>query len=270
MMESPIEFRKAWALTMRDMAKWATYKSTAWTTLLGGGIAVASWGLNATFRNVTVPQYNTDYVSFLVVGILVANFILPVGAGVSSRLNPYTLESILMTGPKLATLVVGTSLWPYMLSALFAIPQVLIGVYVFGAHLRVDPLSFAIASIIGILIVLALAIIATGIKIVTKQADPITWGVALAASILSGMTFPIQHLNDYIPGLSSVSWLLPQTWIFHIIRLATLTDASIFDPSTALAFLAASIYALVLLPLSYFVFSISLRRAKKEGSLGWF
>src|SRR5437899_1473565 len=103
-MAFPIEFRKVWALAMRDMSQWATYRSTALTTILGSAIGVASWGLNATFRNVPVPQYNTDYVSFLVVGILVSNLISPLTSGVTSRLNAWTLESILMTGPKTATL----------------------------------------------------------------------------------------------------------------------------------------------------------------------
>jgi ABC-2 type transport system permease protein len=269
-MAFPIEFRKVWALTRRDMNQWATYRSTALTTLLGSSIGVASWGLNATFRNVPVPEYNADYVSFLVVGILVANLVLPLSAGVSTRLNAWTLESILMTGPKSATLVLGSSLWPYTLSVIFVIPQVYIGVYIFGAHLNVNPSSFLIATLISSILVFSLAMIATGVTIVTKQADPITWGIGMAASIFAGMTFPIQHLNDFVPGLSIVSWMLPQTWIFHIMRLATLTSANLFDPAMALPFAIALVYGLALLPLSYYVFRISIRRAKKEGTLGWF
>lgn len=270
MIESPIEFKKIWALTRRDMSKWATYKSSAITTLLAGTIGVASWGLTATFRNVAVPDYNTDYVSFLVVGILISGLILPLGFGAQNRLNPWVLESILMTGPRTATLVLGTSLWPYILSVIFLSPQILIGVYVFGAHLDVNLLSFALAVLISGMIIFSLAMIGTGVRIVTKMVDPFTWGLGVAASLLAGMTYPVQYLNSYVPGLSTVSWLIPQTWIYHIMRLSTLTNASIFDPATAEPFLVALLFALALLPLSYYVFSKSLRRAKREGSLGWF
>ena len=269
-MAFPIEFRKVWALTRRDMTQWVTYRRTAMTSLLGSAIGVASWGLNATFRNVAVPAYGTDYVSFLVVGILVSNLILPLSSGVSGRLNAWTLESILMTGPKPATLVLGSSLWPYFLSVAFVIPQACIGVYLFGAHLNVNPWAFVVGALISSTFVFSLAMIATGVVTVTKQADPITWTIGMAASILAGMTYPIQHLNDFIPGLSTVSWILPQTWIFHIMRLATLTDANLLAPATALTFAIALLYGLVLLPVSYYLFRISIRRAKKEGTLGWF
>jgi len=270
MTASPIELRKVWALMRRDMNQWTTYRSTAFTSLLGSAIGVASWGLNATFRNVPIPEYNTDYVSFLVVGILVSNLILPLSSGVANRLNAWTLESILMTGPRTATLILGSSLWPYFLSAVFVIPQAYIGVYIFGARLDVNVVSFVAGALISSIFMFSLAMIATGVIAVTKQADPITWTIGMAASILAGMTYPIQHLNDFVPGLSTLSWILPQTWIFHIMRLATLTNASLLVPSNALAFGAALVYALALLPVGYYIFNISLRRAKKEGTLGWF
>ena len=269
-MALPIEFRKVWALTRRDMNQWATYRSTALTTLLGSSIGVASWGLNASFRNVPVPEYNTDYVSFLVVGILVSNLILPISSGVSGRLNAWTLESILMTGPKTATLVLGSSLWPYFLSVIFVIPQAYIGVFLFGAHLNINPLAFVAGVLISSTFVFSLAMIATGVVTVTKQADPITWTIGMAASILAGMTYPIQELNNFVPGLSTWSWILPQTWIFHIMRLATLTNANLLVPSTALPFAVALVYGLALLPVGYYIYQISIRRAKREGTLGWF
>ena len=52
-------------------------------------------------------------------------------------------------------------------------------------------------------------------------------------------------------------------------RLSLLTNASILDPSVAEAFLGAFVFAIVLLPISYYVFNISVRRAKKDGTLGW-
>ncbi len=82
------------------------------------------------------PQYNTDYVSFLIVGILVTNLVLPLGSGVQKQLNPWTLETILMTGIKTPTFVLGTSLWTYILSVILFIPQLYLGIYVFGAASR--------------------------------------------------------------------------------------------------------------------------------------
>lgn len=268
-MESPLELSKIWALTRRDMSRWLTYKSQVITTVMSGSIAVASWGINGNYRNVQVAQYNCDYVSFLIVGVVISNLVLPLTQGMQSRINPWTLESILMAGPKAATLVLGTSIWPYALAIVFLIPQLLIGIFVFGAVLNVNVVSALAATAISTVIIFSIAMIGTGIRIVTKMADPFTAALTVAASLLAGMTYPVSYLNNYLPGLSTVSWLIPQTWIYNIMRLSLLTNASLTDPSVAEAFLGALVMALILLPLSYYVFNISIRRAKRDGTLGW-
>jgi ABC-type multidrug transport system permease subunit len=269
-MQSPIELRKVWALTKRDIYNWSTYKSQILTTVATSLIGVAAWGVNADYRNILVPQYNTDYVSFLIVGILVTNLVLPLGSGVQRQLNPWTLETILMTGIKTPTFVLGTSLWTYILSVVLFIPQLYLGIYAFGAHLVINYVSLVVAIMISSLIIFCLAMISTGIRIVTKVTDPITWGLAAAASLLSGLTYPVSQLNNYYPGLSTVAWLLPQTWIYHITRLATLEAGSLLDPGIAEAFLVTLAYALILVPISVYVYRWGLSRAKKDGTLGWY
>jgi len=269
-MEIPIEIDKIWALTKRDMRLWRSYKSAAITAVLGGLLGITSWGLNATYRNVAVPQYNTDYVSFLITGILVTNLILPISQGLQSRFNPWTLETVLMTGLRSSTLVLGSVGWTYILSVLLFIPQMILGVFVFGAHLVINPISLIVAVLLSTIVVFSIAMISTGLRIVTKVSDPVTWGLGVAASVFAGVTFPIQHLNSYLPGLSDVSWILPQTWIYDIVRLSSLEGASLLEPSVAEAFLVTLCFGLVLLVLGAHIFRWGLIRAKKDGSLGWY
>jgi hypothetical protein len=68
------------------------------TTALASAVGLASWGFNATCRDVPVPQYNTDFVSFLVVGILVGNIMMSLSSGLDRRIKPWTIETLLMTG----------------------------------------------------------------------------------------------------------------------------------------------------------------------------
>jgi hypothetical protein len=240
------------------------------TTFLATAVGVLSWGFNATYRNRTVAEYNTDYVSFLIIGILVASVVLSLGQGLSRRIRPWTMETILMTGLRTPTFILGTVLWTYLLSAILFVPQLLVGIYWFKAHLVVNFLSLVVSVLISSFIVFSLSMIATGFRLVTKVNDPITWGLNVAQQLLSGMTFPVSHLNDYVPGLSTVSWLLPYTWIYHITRLAALTGGSLTDPSVAWSFLAATIFAMALFPLALYLFRWSLRRAKRDGTLGWY
>ena len=268
-MESPLELGKIWALTRRDISRWLTYKSQIVTTIMSGSVAVATWGINGDYRNVQVPQYNCDYVSFLIVGVVISNLILPLTQGMQNRLSPWTLESILMAGPRSATLVLGTSLWPYILAIIFLIPQMIIGIVVFGAVLDVNIISTILATLISTIMVFSLAMIGTGVRIVTKMTDPFTVILSIAASLLAGMTYPVSYLNNYLPGLSTVAWVLPQTWIYDIMRLSLLTGASITNPTIGQTFLGAFVFAIVLLPISYYIFNLGVRRAKRDGTIGW-
>jgi ABC-2 type transport system permease protein len=269
-MNSPIELRKVLVMARRDINRWSTYKTQAIIGILGGALGIISWGLNSTYVNRPVPQYNTDYVSFLIIGILISSLILPLQQGIQSRISPFTLETILMAGLRTPTFILGTVLWPYTLSVILFIPQLIIGVTYFKAHLIVNPLTFALALLISSVIIFSLAMISTAFRIVTKVSDPVTWGLNVASSIFSGMTFPVQHLNSFVPGLSNVSWILPQTWVYHTIRLSTLEGASLTDWNVAEAFLVAGIFAIILLPLGFRIFRWGLNRAKRDGSLGHF
>jgi hypothetical protein len=269
-MRPPFEGRKTLALARRDFYDWTSYKNQVVTTFLAAGFGLASWGLNASYHNVPVPDYNTDFVSFLIVGVLAGGVMLSLGAGLDRRIKPWTIETLMMTGIRAPTFVLGFVAWTYLLTLLLLTPQVLIAIFILNAHFSLNIVSFFVAVVISSAIVFSLSMIATGLRLVTKVNDPITWGLGVAQQLLAGMTFPISHLNSYIPGLSTVSWLLPQTWIYHVIRLATLTNGSLLDFNVDLSFLGATLFAVLLFPIAVGVFRWGLRKSKQDGTLGWY
>jgi hypothetical protein len=274
----PIEWSKVWALMRRDMRNWSSYKMQVIFAVLGALVGFASWGFNATYRNVTVPfqsfqptpVFQITYVSFIVSGILVSNVVLSLSGGLANGLKPWMLESILMTGMRPSTFVLGTVAWSYTLSVIFFVPQLLIGVLFFKVGLDVNPLAFVVSVLISGVIVFGISMASVGMRLILKVTDPIAWVIAISLSLLSGQTFPVQYLNSFFPGISTLSWALPYTWIFDIVRLSTLTGSSIFDPVLADALLISLTYAVVLVPCGLYVFLWGLRRAKKQGTLGWY
>jgi ABC-2 type transport system permease protein len=265
-----VDLGKVWALTKRDVYDWSSYKTQVIVTLLSAGVGIASWGFNASFRNVYIPEYNCYYVSYLITGILIAGVIGGLSQGLDRRLKPWTLETILMSGISTPTFVTGTVAWTFILAVILFIPQLLLGIAVFGVALVVNPLSLIVALVLSMAIIFSLSMIAIGMRLVTKVNDPLTWSITMAAQLLSGMTFPVQYLNNYVPGLSNVSYILPQTWVYDIVRRASLEGASLSDPSTAHAFAGALLIATILVPISLQVFRWGFRRAKRDGTLGWY
>lgn len=271
-MEIPIQLKQIAAFTKRDFFSWTTYKTAMTTQLINILIGVFSWGVAASYVQKPVAEmYNSDYVSFLVVGIAIGNLVMPLVQGVERQLNPWTLETILMTGISIPVFVIGNIAWNYIFSVLTFIPYLLIGTYVFGARLNINVPAAIVAFIISAAIMMSLAFISTGLRIVTKSTDPITWAITTLQNLFAGVAFPVVYLDSiFFPGASTLSWFLPQTWVYHLCRLAMLTDASLTDPKVFFDFLKGFLFAIILLPIGYQVLRWGVARSKKEGTLGWY
>lgn len=93
------------------------------------------------------------------------------------------------------------------------------------------------------MILLGLSMISVGFRLVTKSTDPITWTINTLQQLLAGISFPVQFLDSFLPGVSSLSWFLPQTWVYHLWRLSMLKAAAITDPLTQIEFFKGFIFA---------------------------
>ncbi len=268
----PMQLKQIMAFTKRDFFNWVSYRTAMTTQSISILIGVFSWGITASYVQKPVAEmYQSDYISFLIVGIAISNLVMPLVQGVERQLNPWTLETVLMTGIKIPVFVIGNISWNYIFSALTFIPYLLIGIYVFNAQLNINIISAILAFTISAVIMMSLAFISTGIRIVTKSTDPITWAINVLQNLLSGVAFPVVFLDEILfPGVSTFSWFLPQTWVYHLCRLAMLTNASLTDPSVLSDFLKGLLFAVILLPVGYFVLRWGVARSKKEGTLGWY
>ena len=271
-MEMPIEIKQIIAFTRRDFFSWATYRTAVVTQLINVFIGVFSWGVGAAYVQKPVNEmYGSDYISFLVVGIAIGNLIMPLVQGVERQLNPWTLETILMTGISTPVFVIGNIMWTYIFSIITFIPYLIIGIYMFNVRLNVNIPSVLVSFVISAAILMGLAMISTGLRIVTKSTDPITWGINVLQNLFAGVTFPVIYLDViFFPGVSTISWFLPQTWVYHLCRLSMLTNASLLDPKILIEFLKGSIFAIITLPIGYRIFRWGVTRSKREGTLGWY
>ncbi len=271
-MEAPIELRQIIAFTKRDFESWTTYKAAMITQIISVFIAVFSWGASAAYVQKPVREmYGSDYISFLMVGIAVGNLVMPLVQGVERQLNPWILETILMTGVKTPVFVIGNIMWTYIFSIVTFIPYLIIGINVFNVRLNASLLFVILAFIISAAILIGLAMISTGLRIVTKSTDPITWAVNALQSLFGGVSFPVVYLDTiFFPGISTISWFLPQTWVYHLCRLSMLTNPSHLDQTILVEFLKGSIFAIMLLPIGYKIFEWGVTRSKREGTLGWY
>jgi len=140
-----------------------------------------------------------------------------------------------------------------------------------GAALFEFPL--ADANWVGALLILGasvlafsgLGVLSASYLLVFKRGNPVNWAILGLSSVVGGMMYPISVLPKW---LQYVARLIPVTYSLEGMRAALLGRATMRELLPSLA--ALLIYAAVLLPISFMVFSWALRRTKITGTLTHF
>ncbi|MFI5388426.1 MAG: ABC transporter permease [Candidatus Eremiobacterales bacterium] len=186
-----------------------------------------------------------------------------------------TLECVLVTPTSLATVVMSPGLWGFTLTAM----QVLLYI-VLGATLGVDfshtnYLTLVVFVILTIACMSPLGVMAASTIMTFKQNAPTQFVAGSAAQLLGGVLFPVALLP--VP-LQWLSWLLPITHSLNGVRAAigllpgkegmAMHGAALPDPAVAADAIWLVCATAILMPLSLFIFSRAVNRARRDGTLG--
>lgn len=173
-----------------------------------------------------------------------------------------TLESVLMTPISVPGLIVASSTLNFIEATLYSSLYLVFGAVFFGITYDGNYLLAFLILILTTMVFASLGILSASFAMVFKKGDPI--GVLLGAgtAVFSGVFFPPQLLPDTMQNISKI---LPATYGLAAIRGVLIDNNGLSEARgpiiTLLTFLA------VLLPISLWVFSRAVRRAKREGSL---
>ncbi len=174
-----------------------------------------------------------------------------------------TLEAMLVTPTRLATVVLATSLWPFAQTLLRVACYVGLGALLFGLQIGHADVP---AVLLFLLLIVAssapIGVLSAAAIVRYKQVAPSDFLVGGAASLLGGVMFPVALL----PGpLRDISWMLPVTHGLNGMRaaIAGATLPQLRGDATWL--LAASA---ILMPIALVVFKRSVEAARRDGTLG--
>jgi ABC-2 type transport system permease protein len=173
-----------------------------------------------------------------------------------------TLEAMLSTPTRLPTILVGSSVWSYIFTAVNVAVYFLVGVLLFGLELDVNLVPAALIFVLTLICFSSIGIISAGVILVLKKGNPFSFLVSNLFGLLGGMLYPI----TIMPGwLQAVAAFLPVTYSLKGMRLALLQGSSLQSLWPDIIALVA--FSLVLFPAGLMVFSLALKKAKKDGSL---
>jgi ABC-2 type transport system permease protein len=173
-----------------------------------------------------------------------------------------TLESVLMTPISVPGLIVASSTLDFIQATLYSSLYLVFGAVFFGVTYQGNYLLAFLILMLTTMVFASLGILSASFAMVFKKADPVALLLGTGTAVFSGVFFPPQLLPE---AMQKISKVLPATYGLTAIRGVLIDNNGLNEARgpiiTLLMFLA------VLLPLSIWIFSRAVRRAKREGSL---
>jgi ABC-2 type transport system permease protein len=266
--------RKIAALFLRDLAVARSYRIAFllqfFDTLLGvAAFYYLSRFIQSPQLTQSLPQ-GGSYFSFALVGFAFFDYL---GVAINAfdqsleeaRQNG-TLECLIVTQTSLPVILAGSAIYPFAVLSLRTVVYLIWGVALFS-------FPAAQANWLGALVVLAVSVLAfTGLGVLSasymllfKRGNPVKWFFLGVSSLVSGVMYPVSVLPR---PLQWVGRLVPVTYSLEGMRAAILGHASMAELWPVIRALLA--FAVVLLPVSFAIFSWALRRTKITGTLTHF
>jgi ABC-2 type transport system permease protein len=267
-------FRKLLSLFLRDLAIARSYRAVFLLELFETLFGVAAFYYLSQFiaspeLSRALPQ-GGSYFAFVLVGFAFFDYLnVAINAfdqSLEEARQNGTLESLLVTQTSLPVILAGSVFYPFVLLSLRTAVYLGWGVVLFGfPAARANWIGAATVLAASILAFAGLGLLSASYLLLFKRGNPAKWLFLGIAGLVSGVMYPVSSLP--VP-LQWVARFVPVTYSLEGMRAAVLGHASMAAlwPSLRALFL----FAVVLLPLSFAVFSFALKRTKITGTLTHF
>jgi ABC-2 type transport system permease protein len=266
-----ITFEKLWAFFRRDLAIARGYRSAFILEACEALFGVATFYYLSRF--VESPELSSalpqggSYFAFALIGFAFFDYLSVAFNAFDSSLEEArqnrTLEALLVTQTSLPVMLLGSVIYPFVLTSLRTVVYLGWGVLLFGfSPHSANWLGAILILLASILAFAGLGIFSTSYTLLFKRGNPAKWILLGLSGFLGGTMYPVSILPKY---LQDVARLIPITYSLEGMRAALLGGAPLrlLWPSI----IALLIFAAILLPLSFFTFAWALHRTKITGTL---
>jgi ABC-2 type transport system permease protein len=215
----------------------------------------------------SLAAYGGAYFPFVLIGIAFYRFL---GVGLSAFSNSIregqitgTFEAMLATPTRPVSILICSSLWPFLFAAYEVLLYLFLGAAFFGFQAgNANLLSVTAVLLVTLLCFSGFGLLSAAFVVRYKRGDPVLFVAGTLSALLGGTYYPVSILPEMLQKCSA---LLPLTYSLRAMRLAILQGAPVTQLAGDLTVLA--LFAAVGLPASLFLFGRALRCAKEEGTL---
>lgn len=213
-----------------------------------------------------MEQTHGGYFAFAIVGIALLRMVQSALTAFTTNLRQEqstgTLEALLSCAASPAQVIAGSAAYLVLRATVEGL-VLLVAAVPFGLRpdVTVGSALAAAAGVVGLMgIFAALGILVAAFTVTFKQAGPLSALVATGLSLLGGVYFPV----DLLPApVELAANALPFTWGVDVVRAGLVTGQ--VEQDRLLLLVVATV---VSIPLALWVFGLSIRQAKRRGTLG--
>lgn len=264
--------RVAAAFIRRDLLVEKSYR----LSFALGALAVAAnlavfFFVDRLFGGSLAPQlapYGTNYFPYVLTALAFFGFVGTGAGSYSERLRleqtQGTLEAMLSTPLGTLPLLAALTAWNFIYATFELGIYAAAGALLF--HSSLPAANWPAAALVFLLSTVcfaALGMISACFVMLFKRGNPMAWVLNNFEGLLGGVYFPVSVLP---PWLGAVSNLLPVTYAVRAFQLALHKGAGLSVIGGDLLVLAA--FDAALLPAGVWLFSLSVERARRKGTLG--
>jgi len=263
-------FRKFLAVLRRDWLTATRYGAASILYVLGLLFEVAAFYFVARAVGPGYRPDGFDFFSFIVIGTGVWGFFL---ATVSSFVTAIreaqisgSIEVLMTTATRPSFLVTLSAASTILRDAGQLLAYLLVGFLLFGGSaLHINMVAVLVLSVLIFALALAFGILAAAVQVGIQKGGAVVWLFGSVVWLFSGTMFPVSVLPAPLQALSR---MIPLTYALDGLRDSLLKGASLSQMGPGLAVLAS--LSLSLLPFAVAIFSMTLRQARRHGTLSYY
>ncbi len=226
--------------------------------------------LGRTFGEKEIPalaRYGGSFLAFLLIGVALTDCVTLSLTTFAQQIREGqmtgTLETTLMSPVNLVSILVYSSIWPYLFSAARLTLYLIVGSVLYSVDLqRANMISALVIFLMTVLCFMGIGILWAGVVLLMKRGEAVMNLVGYGVILVSGVLFPVSVLP---PWVQNVGALIPLTHSLEGMRLALLQGASLLQLAPILGKLA--IFAVVMQTIGMVGFNSAVRLTKRVGSL---
>lgn len=228
------------------------------------GRSFAGSGGNTGFAAYTGTS---DYMSFILVGTLLSNYISAVfwgmGYALKSEMDAGVLESNWLMPVPRALMLAGQTLASLAITTINSAGLLLLAWLAFGFHASGDVLAAALPLLPMLVALYGFGFAFAALVLLMRDSNTLVDVSNFVVMLLSGSQFPVNVLPRLLLPLALA---MPLTYGFDAVRAQLLGSTPLLPLAYELAILV--VFMLVMVPIGYLVFKRVERRCKTLGTLG--